>query len=246
MTRGRARPAAAPSGATSPPSSPSSTPSRRAARPRSPRCASSSPSWKRRCRSRGSARPTSGAWPSKASCRTMPARTARASASSRSATSPPSARGWPRPGGPARSRAQPHRLRGRDPARARASASAQAALKRQQLHPGAGQDRAALAADQLTAPVAGTVQQVAVHTEGGVVTPAQVLMVIVPEDAEVTAEVAMDNKDIGFVNAGADGARSSSRRSRSRATGRSPRRVKTRDGRCGERREAGRVSSRRA
>ena len=45
-------------------------------------------------------------------------------------------------------------------------------------------------------------QQVAVHTEGGVVTPAQVLMVIVPKDAEVTAEVVVDNKDIGFVNAG--------------------------------------------
>ena len=50
--------------------------------------------------------------------------------------------------------------------------------------------------------MAGTVQQVAVHTEGGVVTPAQVLMVIVPKDAEVTAEVVVDNKDIGFVNAG--------------------------------------------
>ena len=55
---------------------------------------------------------------------------------------------------------------------------------------------------QLTAPVAGTVQQVAVHTEGGVVTPAQVLMVIVPKDAEVTAEVVIDNKDIGFVSVG--------------------------------------------
>lgn len=55
---------------------------------------------------------------------------------------------------------------------------------------------------QLAAPVAGTVQQVAVHTEGGVVTPAQVLMVIVPLDAQVTAEVVVDNKDIGFVNAG--------------------------------------------
>ena len=54
----------------------------------------------------------------------------------------------------------------------------------------------------LTAPVDGTVQQVAVHTEGGVVTPAQVLMVIVPKDAKVTAEVVVDNKDIGFVNAG--------------------------------------------
>ena len=50
--------------------------------------------------------------------------------------------------------------------------------------------------------MAGTVQQVAVHTDGGVVTPAQVLMVIVPKDAQVTAEVVVDNKDIGFVNAG--------------------------------------------
>src|SRR5205085_8620243 len=48
----------------------------------------------------------------------------------------------------------------------------------------------------------GTVQQVAVHTDGGVVTPAQVLMVIVPKDAQVTADVVIDNKDIGFVNAG--------------------------------------------
>lgn len=52
---------------------------------------------------------------------------------------------------------------------------------------------------QLTAPVSGTVQQLAVHTEGGVVTPAQVLMVVVPRDSEVTAEVAIENKDIGFV-----------------------------------------------
>lgn len=55
---------------------------------------------------------------------------------------------------------------------------------------------------RLTAPVTGTVQQVAVHTEGGVVTPAQVLMVIVPAEAQVSAEVSIDNKDIGFVHAG--------------------------------------------
>jgi hemolysin D len=55
---------------------------------------------------------------------------------------------------------------------------------------------------QLTAPVDGIVQQVAVHTEGGVVTPAQVLMVIVPKDAQVSAEVVIDNKDIGFVYPG--------------------------------------------
>ena len=54
----------------------------------------------------------------------------------------------------------------------------------------------------LTAPVAGKVQQLAVHTAGGVVTEAQALMVIVPDGAPVTAEVTLDNKDIGFVNAG--------------------------------------------
>jgi hemolysin D len=52
----------------------------------------------------------------------------------------------------------------------------------------------------LTAPVKGTVQQLATHTEGGVVTEAQALMVIVPEDAQVSAEVTLENKDIGFVN----------------------------------------------
>ena len=52
----------------------------------------------------------------------------------------------------------------------------------------------------LKAPVAGTVQQLAAHTEGGVVTEAQPLMVIVPDGAQVTAEVTLDNKDIGFVN----------------------------------------------
>ena len=54
----------------------------------------------------------------------------------------------------------------------------------------------------LKAPVAGTVQQLAVHTEGGVVTEAQPLMVIVPAGAQVTAEVTLENKDIGFVHAG--------------------------------------------
>jgi hemolysin D len=53
----------------------------------------------------------------------------------------------------------------------------------------------------LTAPVAGTVQQLAIHSTGGVVTPAQALLVVVPDNAEVTAEVVIDNKDIGFVSA---------------------------------------------
>jgi hemolysin D len=52
----------------------------------------------------------------------------------------------------------------------------------------------------LKAPVAGTVQQLATHTEGGVVTEAQPIMVIVPDGAQMTAEVTLENKDIGFVN----------------------------------------------
>lgn len=79
---------------------------------------------------------------------------------------------------------------------------AAADLKRQ----GAAQEQAKATQREklttLTAPVAGVVQQLAIHTAGGVVTEAQVLMVIVPEGAQVTAEVTLDNKDIGFVNAG--------------------------------------------
>jgi hemolysin D len=54
----------------------------------------------------------------------------------------------------------------------------------------------------LTSPVAGTVQQLAVHTVGGVVTPAQQLMVIVPEDAHLEVEAMVPNRDIGFVHEG--------------------------------------------
>ncbi len=54
----------------------------------------------------------------------------------------------------------------------------------------------------LTAPVDGTVQQLVVRTVGGVVTPAQVLMVIVPKDDALEVEAYLENKDIGFVNAG--------------------------------------------
>ena len=54
----------------------------------------------------------------------------------------------------------------------------------------------------LTAPVDGTVQQLVVHTVGGAVTPAQALMVIVPADNPLEVEAFIENKDIGFVNAG--------------------------------------------
>jgi hemolysin D len=55
---------------------------------------------------------------------------------------------------------------------------------------------------QLTAPVSGMVQQLAVHTVGGVVTPAQSLMVIVPSDSQMEIEAMVSNHDIGFVHAG--------------------------------------------
>ncbi|MCT8345103.1 HlyD family type I secretion periplasmic adaptor subunit [Photorhabdus kleinii] len=54
----------------------------------------------------------------------------------------------------------------------------------------------------LKAPVAGTVQQLAIHTVGGVVTPAQPLMVIVPADQPVEVEAMLENKDVGFVHVG--------------------------------------------
>lgn len=54
----------------------------------------------------------------------------------------------------------------------------------------------------LTAPVDGVVQQLAVHTLGGVVTAAQALMVIVPRDGPIEVEALLPNKDIGFVRQG--------------------------------------------
>jgi len=51
----------------------------------------------------------------------------------------------------------------------------------------------------LRAPVDGTVQQLAIHTVGGVVTPAQQLMAIVPADSRLEAEAMVPNRDIGFV-----------------------------------------------
>ena len=54
----------------------------------------------------------------------------------------------------------------------------------------------------LTSPVDGAVQQLAVHTIGGIVTPAQTLAVIVPLDSHLEIEAMVSNRDIGFVSAG--------------------------------------------
>jgi hemolysin D len=59
---------------------------------------------------------------------------------------------------------------------------------------------------RLTAPVDGMVQQLAIHTIGGVVTPAQTLMLIVPAESRLEIEAMISNRDIGFVGAGQEAA----------------------------------------
>ncbi|WP_017223226.1 HlyD family type I secretion periplasmic adaptor subunit [Moritella dasanensis] len=54
----------------------------------------------------------------------------------------------------------------------------------------------------LLAPVSGVIQQLAVHTLGGVVEAAKPLMIIVPDDAVLEIEVKILNKDVGFVHSG--------------------------------------------
>ncbi len=55
---------------------------------------------------------------------------------------------------------------------------------------------------KLVSPIDGVVQQLAVHTVGGVVTPAQPLLIVVPQDHPVEVEAQFENKDIGFVHEG--------------------------------------------
>ncbi len=54
----------------------------------------------------------------------------------------------------------------------------------------------------LVAPVTGTIQELALHTIGGVVSPAQTLMKVVPEEVTIEVEALLANKDIGFVTEG--------------------------------------------
>ncbi len=56
----------------------------------------------------------------------------------------------------------------------------------------------------LKAPVSGTVQQLAFHTEGGVIMEGQPAMLIAPENDKIDIEIMVANKDIGFVKAGQD------------------------------------------
>ncbi|HBC2911854.1 TPA: HlyD family efflux transporter periplasmic adaptor subunit, partial [Escherichia coli] len=55
-----------------------------------------------------------------------------------------------------------------------------------------------------TAPVSGKIQQLNVHTEGEVVTTAETLMIIVPENDMLEVNAFVQNKDIGFIGIGQD------------------------------------------
>ena len=55
---------------------------------------------------------------------------------------------------------------------------------------------------KLFSPVNGVVQQLSVHTIGGVVPATQPLMLIVPDQRAVELEAYIDNKDVGFLNEG--------------------------------------------
>ncbi|OKO72666.1 HlyD family type I secretion periplasmic adaptor subunit [Bradyrhizobium sp. NAS96.2] len=54
----------------------------------------------------------------------------------------------------------------------------------------------------LRSPVDGTVEQLSVHTIGGVVTPAQTLMVVVPHGSKLEVEATLPNREVGFVEVG--------------------------------------------
>lgn len=54
----------------------------------------------------------------------------------------------------------------------------------------------------ITSPISGTVQQLAVHTIGGMVQGTQSIMAVVPEGGALEVEAWVQNKDIGFVRAG--------------------------------------------
>ena len=54
----------------------------------------------------------------------------------------------------------------------------------------------------ILAPVSGRVNQLALHTVGGVVAEGQAIMMVVPDDAVMEIEAYADNKDIGFIELG--------------------------------------------
>lgn len=58
------------------------------------------------------------------------------------------------------------------------------------------------AKQQISAPVSGYVNKLLIHTVGGVVTPAEKLISVVPADSILIIKALVQNKDIGFVSTG--------------------------------------------
>ena len=55
---------------------------------------------------------------------------------------------------------------------------------------------------QLRAPIDGVVEQLAVHTLQGVVTPAEHLMIVVPDNRDLVIQAQLSDRDVGFVHVG--------------------------------------------
>lgn len=79
-----------------------------------------------------------------------------------------------------------------------AKADADVALRREELIK--SQRRSTMT--RIVSPVDGTVAQLAVHTEGGVVEAAKPIMAIVPSGSNLVVEAQLLNRDVGFVQQG--------------------------------------------
>jgi len=104
-----------------------------------------------------------------------------------------------------RQRAQAEEEFKRDRLKELADAETQASALDQELKKAEERERL----KRITAPVAGTVQQLALHTVGGMIQPGQELMAIVPDvgpggNTGIEIEVMVQNQDIGFVHDGED------------------------------------------
>jgi hemolysin D len=62
--------------------------------------------------------------------------------------------------------------------------------------------RSRSSATELRAPIDGVVDQLIIHTLGGVVTPAQTLMIVVPESKGLIVQAQLSDRDAGFVHSG--------------------------------------------
>jgi len=79
-----------------------------------------------------------------------------------------------------------------------AKAEADAILRREEVTKARQNNRF----QRLLAPADGTIQQLEVHTVGGVVEPAKPLMTLVPSSGGLEVEALILNKDVGFVHVG--------------------------------------------